>query len=234
MLQAIGLTKHYGAQTALDRLDLDIRPGDIYALLGANGAGKTTTINLFLNFISPSAGEVRINGCDVTQSPLATKQDVAYIPEQVNLYGVLSGLENLDYFSALALGKRLPRERLMALWAEVGLDAGAAGKRVSAYSKGMRQKVWIAVALAKQAKALLLDEPTSGLDPQAASEFSALLKQASEAGVAVLTTTHDLFHAKQTATRIGIMKQGRLVENLDSRQIADTDLQALYLQHMRG
>lgn len=234
MLQAIGLTKNYGAHTALDRLDLDIQPGDIYALLGANGAGKTTTINLFLNFIAPSAGEVRINGQDVTKHPLATKQDVAYIPEQVNLYGVLSGLENLDYFSALALGKRLPRERLMGLWGEVGLDTAAAHKRVSAYSKGMRQKVWIAVALAKQAKALLLDEPTSGLDPQAASEFSALLKRASQAGVAVLTTTHDLFHAKHTATRIGIMKQGRLVETLDSRQIAETDLQALYLQHMGG
>lgn len=232
MLQAIGLTKNYGAQTALDQLHLDIRPGDIYALLGANGAGKTTTINLFLNFIAPTAGEVRINGIDVTQDPLATKQFVAYIPEQVNLYGVLSGLENLDYFSALALGRHLPKARLMQLFDEVGLDAGAAGKKVSAYSKGMRQKIWIAVALAKDARALLLDEPTSGLDPQAASEFSNLLKKAAERGVAVLTTTHDLFHAKNTANRIGIMKKGVLVDSLDAGQIAGTDLQALYLQHM--
>jgi ABC-2 type transport system ATP-binding protein len=234
MLQAIGLTKQYGAHLALDRLDLHIHPGEIYALLGANGAGKTTTINLFLNFIAPTAGEVRINGIDVTREPLATKQDVAYIPEQVNLYGALSGLENLGYFAALALGKRLPHPRLMQLLEQVGLDAGAAGKRVAAYSKGMRQKIWIAVALAKQAKALLLDEPTSGLDPQAASEFSALLKSAADTGVAVLTTTHDLFHARHTATRIGIMKQGRLVDSLDSRQIASTDLQAVYLQHMRA
>ncbi|MDP2817698.1 MAG: ABC transporter ATP-binding protein [Polaromonas sp.] len=233
MLQAIGLTKNYGAQTALDRLDLDIQPGDIYALLGANGAGKTTAINLFLNFIAPSAGEVRINGQDVTENPLSTKQDVAYIPEQVNLYGVLSGLENLEYFSALALGHRLPRTRLLELMDEAGLGREAAEKRVSAYSKGMRQKIWIAVALAKDAKALLLDEPTSGLDPQAASEFSALLRKAADKGVAVLTTTHDLFHAKHTATRIGIMKKGVLVDSLDSAQIADTDLQALYLQHMR-
>ncbi len=234
MLQANGLTKRYDATTALDQLDLLIQPGDIYCLLGANGAGKTTTINLFLNFIEPSAGTVSINGVDVTRHPVATKQDVAYIPEQVALYGVLSGLENLRYFSALALGRELPRERLLALMDEVGLDRAAAGKRVAAYSKGMRQKVWIAVALAKQAKALLLDEPTSGLDPQAASEFSALLKKASDGGVAVLTTTHDLFHAKHTATRIGIMKKGRLVDSLDSRQITDTDLQSLYLQHMRA
>ncbi|AEG94125.1 ABC transporter ATP-binding protein [Ramlibacter tataouinensis] len=234
MLQALGLTKRYGAQTALDHLDLDIQPGEIYCLLGANGAGKTTTINLFLNFIAPDEGEVRINGVDVTRHPVTTKQHVAYIPEQVMLYGVLSGLENLRYFSALALGKPLPRERLLQLIKEVGLDAQAADKRVSQYSKGMRQKIWIAVALAKQARALLLDEPTSGLDPQAASEFSALLRKAADSGVAVLTTTHDLFHAKHTATRVGIMKRGRLVDSLDSARISDTDLQALYLQHMRS
>jgi ABC-2 type transport system ATP-binding protein len=234
LLEAIGLTKRYGDQIALDRLDLQIRPGEIYCLLGANGAGKTTTVNLFLNFIAPDEGEVRINGIDVTREPVASKQYVAYIPEQVNLYGTLSGLENLRYFSALALGAPLPRERLLALMRQVGLDVDAADKRVAAYSKGMRQKVWIAVALAKQAKALLLDEPTSGLDPYAAAEFTTLLKRASDSGVAVLATTHDLFHAKQTATRIGIMKRGRLVESLDSHQISDTDLQALYLAHMRA
>jgi ABC-2 type transport system ATP-binding protein len=233
MLQAIGLSKQYGAQTALHALDLDIRPGEIYALLGANGAGKTTTINLFLNFIAPSAGEAKVAGLDVTREPLASKQHLAYIPEQVMLYGVLSGLENLEYFSALALGHRLPRSRLLELMDEAGLGREAADKRVSAYSKGMRQKIWIAVALAKDAKALLLDEPTSGLDPQAASEFSALLRKAADRGVAVLTTTHDLFHAKHTATRIGIMKRGVLVDSLDGAQIASTDLQALYLQHMR-
>ncbi len=234
MLRTIGLTKRYGDHTALDRLDLDIRAGDVYCLLGANGAGKTTTINLFLNFIAPSEGTVLIDGVDVTQSPLTTKRVVAYIPEQVALYGVLTGLENLRYFSALASGREIARGRLLELLARVGLDAGAADKRVAAYSKGMRQKVWIAVALAKDAKALLLDEPTSGLDPQAASEFSDLLKRASDSGVAVLTTTHDLFHARHTATRIGIMKRGRLVDSLDGAQIAATDLQALYLQHMRA
>jgi ABC-2 type transport system ATP-binding protein len=99
----------------------------------------------------------------------------------------------------------------------------------------MRQQVWIAVAIAKEAKALLLDEPTSGLDPHAAAEFSDLLRRAADNGVAVLTTTHDLFHAQQTATRVGIMKRGRLVESLDGEvQIVHTDLQSLYLQHMRA
>lgn len=233
MLEAIGLTKRYGSQLALHPLDLRIEPGEIYCLLGANGAGKTTTINLFLNFIAPNGGQALINGLDVTRQPLATKQHLAYIPEQVNLYGTLSGLENLRYFAGLALNETLSRKHLLALMADVGLDTAAADKRVSAYSKGMRQKVWIAVALAKKASVLLLDEPTSGLDPSAAAEFTRLLHRASQRGVAILNTTHDLFHARQTASRIGIMKRGRLVESLDCPRIDDIDLQALYLAHMR-
>ncbi|MBB5607799.1 MULTISPECIES: ABC transporter ATP-binding protein [unclassified Janthinobacterium] len=232
MLEAIGLRKCYGQHTALDRLDLRVAPGEIFCLLGANGAGKTTTINLFLNFIAPSAGSALINGLDVSRNPLRTKQDVAYIPEQVNLYPTLSGLENLRYFSALALGHELTRARLLGLMEEVGLDPAVADRRVAGYSKGMRQKVWIAVALAKEAKALLLDEPTSGLDPHAANEFSNLLIRASANGVAVLTTTHDLFHARHTGTRIGIMKQGKLVENFASAEISDRELQTVYLRHM--
>lgn len=232
MLEAIGLGKCYGKHTALSNLDLCVAPGEIFCLLGANGAGKTTTINLFLNFIAPSTGSALINGRDVTREPLRTKQDLAYIPEQVNLYPTLSGLENLRYFSALALGHALGRERLLGLMQEVGLDPAVADRRVAGYSKGMRQKVWIAVALAKQAKALLLDEPTSGLDPHAANEFSNLLLRASANGVAILTTTHDLFHARHTGTRIGIMKQGKLVENFASAEISDLELQTVYLHHM--
>ena len=218
----------------LKGVSLQVPEGRIVALLGANGAGKTTTINLFLNFIDADGGQALIHGLDVAREPLASKRHVAYIPEQVNLYGTLSGLENLRYFAALALGEAPPRARLLALLAEVGLDPAAADKRVAAYSKGMRQKVWIAVALAKNARALLLDEPTSGLDPSAAAEFTRLLQRAAERGVAILATTHDLFHARQTATRVGIMKRGRLVESLDAAQIGEVDLQALYLAHMRS
>ena len=234
MLQATALSKHFGDTQALDSVTLHVAPGDIYCLLGANGAGKTTLINVFLNFLSPTTGTAQVNGRDVTAEPLETKRDLAYIPEQVMLYGVLSGLENLDYFAALATGQKQAKGTLLRLLADVGLDETAAMRRVATYSKGMRQKVGIAIAMAKDAKALLLDEPTSGLDPSAANEFSQLLKKASEKGVAVLTTTHDLFHAKQTATRIGIMKRGQLVAELSSADITHSDLEALYLQHMRA
>jgi ABC-2 type transport system ATP-binding protein len=234
MLNAIALSKRFNDKVALDAVDLTVVPGEIYCLLGANGAGKTTLISLFLNFLTPSGGEARINGLDVVRHPDETKKYVAYIPEQVMLYGALSGIENLEYFSSLATGQRLPFSRLMELLERAGLSADAAKRRVATYSKGMRQKVGIAIAFAKEAKALLLDEPTSGLDPQAASEFSQLLRGARDAGVAVLMATHDLFHAKQTGTRIGIMKGGRLVAELTSEDITHADLEQLYLAHMRS
>jgi ABC-2 type transport system ATP-binding protein len=112
------------------------------------------------------------------------------------------------------------------------LQPEAADKRVSTYSKGMRQKVGIAIALAKNAKALLLDEPTSGLDPKAANEFSALLTTLSDDGVAVLMATHDLFRAKESGTRVGIMRQGRLVRTLDTIEVGHADLERIYLEHM--
>jgi len=232
MLQAVELTKRYNGAVALDHLNLDVRPGEVFCLLGANGAGKTTTINLFLNFVSPSEGTARVNGLDVTERPLETKKHLAYIPETVMLYRNLTGLENLEYFSALAGRPDCAREELLAFFSRVGLQADAADRRVGTYSKGMRQKVGIAIALAKNARALLLDEPTSGLDPKAANEFSVLLQQMSADGVAILMATHDLFRAKESGTRVGIMKHGRLVAMLNTVDIGHADLERLYLDHM--
>jgi ABC-2 type transport system ATP-binding protein len=231
-LEALGVSKVFGGVRALDDVSLHVQPGEIYCLLGANGAGKTTLINLFLGFLEPSSGDVRVNGCSVRQDPMRSKRFVAYIPEQVMLYGVLSGLENLRFFAELATGERHEREPLIALMRRAGLDPDVADRRVSTYSKGMRQKVGIAIALAKRARALLLDEPTSGLDPSAASEFSGLLEQVQADGVAVLTTTHDLFHAQRSGTRIGIMQRGRLVADLRTADLGKRDLESLYLQHM--
>ncbi len=233
MLQTLALSKQFGVTRALDAVSLNVEPGEIYCLLGANGAGKTTLVNVFLNFVDPSEGQALVDGIDVVRDPLATKQRLAYIPEQVMLYGALSGLENLRYFAALATGRQAARPELLALLAQAGLDAAAADRRVATYSKGMRQKVGIAIALAKNAKALLLDEPTSGLDPKAAAEFAQLLRDARDRGVAVLTTTHDLFHAKQNGTRIGIMRAGRLVAELRGDELTHADLEALYLEHMK-
>lgn len=232
MLEAIQLSRHYNGAVALQSLDLCISPGEVFCLLGANGAGKTTTINLFLNFIQPTSGTARINGLDVVQHPLETKKYVAYIPEQVMLYRNLSGLENLEYFSSLAGVERYSRSQLEGFLRESGLPADAIGKRVSTYSKGMRQKVGLAIALAKKARALLLDEPTSGLDPKASNELSLLLQKLSASGAAILMATHDLFRARQSGTRVGIMRQGILRTTLSTRELGHADLERIYLEHM--
>lgn len=232
MLEAINLSKSYGKHKALINLNLKVTKGEVFCLLGANGAGKTTTINLFLNFISPTAGEVRINAISVLENPVETKKYVAYIPENLILYPNLSGLENLSYFSSLS-GKRLTKNQMEHLLTQAGLQTDAISKRVSGYSKGMRQKVGIAIALAKDAKALLLDEPTSGLDPKASNEFSDLLKKLSGEGVAIMMATHDLFRAQDTGSHIGIMKKGKLVEKFSTKEMSLSALEKTYLHHMK-
>lgn len=170
MLEAKDLTKKYGDFTALDTLNLNIRAGDIFCLLGANGAGKSTTINLFLNFIEPTSGKAFVNGLDVEKNPQKTKQWLSYIPENLQLYQNMTGLENLRFFCGLQGGNQ-DKEELESLLIQSGLQKDFVLKRVSSYSKGMRQKVGIALARAKGgAKILLLDEPTSGLDPKASNE----------------------------------------------------------------
>ncbi|MSO98701.1 MAG: ABC transporter ATP-binding protein [Rhodospirillaceae bacterium] len=232
MLEATGLCKKYGEHEALKSLNLSVKPGDIYCLLGANGAGKSTTINLFLNFIDPSAGTATVNGMDVTQHPLETKKFLAYIPETVMLYGNLTGLENLAYFAKLGGHSEYTEADLKGFLKQVGLQDEAVHKRVGAYSKGMRQKVGVSIALAKRAKALLLDEPTSGLDPKASNEFSELLKQLQAGGAAILMATHDLFRAKETGTRIGIMREGKLMRELSTDEVSHADVERIYLEHM--
>lgn len=225
------LTKKYGAHTALDKLNLTVNERDIYCLLGANGAGKTTTINLLLGFTEASSGMAMIDRKSVEESAKETKRVLAYIPENLMLYPNLTAVENLDYFSGIA-GKNLSSDQLRSFLGESGLQEEAFDKRIAAFSKGMRQKVGIAIALAKDAKVLLLDEPTSGLDPKASNEFGQLLKKLSSKGVATLMATHDLFRAKEVATHIGIMKDGQLKHEFVAADISLAKLEEEYLKTM--
>jgi ABC-2 type transport system ATP-binding protein len=230
MLEARNLTKVYdgAAMPSLDGLDLTVPPGEAFCLLGPNGAGKTTTVNLFLGFIQPTAGEALVCGIDAATDPLGARAKLAYIPETVMLYGALTGLENLAYFVEVS-GVPATREELLARLVEAGLPREAATRPVRSYSKGMRQKVGVAIALARRARALVLDEPTSGLDPLAANEFAALIGRLRGEGLAVLMVTHDLFLAKQCATRIGIMASGRLARVFGAEDVDHLGLERAYL-----
>lgn len=231
MITTKNLTKIYGEKKALDKLNLNVSQGEIYCLLGANGAGKTTTINLLLGFIQPTTGICLIDNTNVHQKSQETKQKLAYIPENLMLYSSLTAIENLDYFSGISQ-KEFSISDLKTFLLDAGLQEEVFNKRISTFSKGMRQKVGIAIALAKDAKVLLLDEPTSGLDPKASNEFGLLLQKLSKKGVATLMATHDLFRAKEVGTNIGIMKDGKLKEQFRSDKISLSKLEKVYLMTM--
>ncbi|MBK7876280.1 MAG: ABC transporter ATP-binding protein [Planctomycetes bacterium] len=233
MLEAKQLTKRFQDRVAVNGLDLRVAPGEIYGLLGPNGAGKTTTINLFLGFLSPDGGCAVIDGVDVAADPVGARRKLAYIPEQVALYPRFTGVENLEYFSALGGRSHTPNE-LYELLERAGLPRAAADRRVGTYSKGMRQKVGVALALATGAKVLLLDEPTSGLDPAASHDFSQLLRRLAKEQVAILMATHDLFRAREDATRVGILIGGKLAAEYSRRELEKADLEKLYLERLRA
>ncbi len=233
MLTVTNLVVSFDGKRCVDGLNLSVPQGSVYALLGGNGAGKTTTLNALLGFVQPTSGQVRVGGFSPVEQSVQARALMAYLPENVALYPYLSGLENLRYFCALS-GKDPGPAAAASLLQAAGLDGGAHSQRVSAYSKGMRQKVGLAIAQAKGARAMLLDEPTSGLDPAAANDFAQRLKLASQTGMAVLMATHDLFNAKQVANRIGILRQGRMVDEFDADSVSHTELQAKYLTHARG
>ncbi len=235
MIQAIDLSKRYeDGVLALDALNLHVKPGEIYCLLGANGAGKTTTINLLLDFIAPTSGKALINGIDASARPLEAKRHVAYVPENVMLYGSFTARQNLDFFARLGGRNDLGRDGLHAVMREVGLPEKAFEQRVKELSKGMRQKLGIAIAMVKEAPALLLDEPTSGLDPKAGAEFLETLTELRGKGKAILMSTHDIFRAKQIADRVGIMKEGRKVMERTREELEYENLERIYLDYMRG
>jgi ABC-2 type transport system ATP-binding protein len=235
MLKAEDLSKRYeDGVLALDHLNLEVRPGETYCLLGANGAGKTTAINLFLNFIPPTTGTCTINGIDVNRDPLEAKKHVAFVSENVMLYGNFTARQNLDFFAKLGGKPDLTKEDYYRVMRRVSLQEKAFEQRLKTFSKGMRQKLGISIAIIKDAPAILLDEPTSGLDPKAAEEFLEILAELKNEGKAILMSTHDIFRAKEIGDRVGIMKEGRLVMERTRKDLQYEDLVKVYIDYMRS
>lgn len=230
MIKLKNVTKSFKDKKALDNLSLNVNSGEIYGLLGANGAGKSTALNLLLGFLDSDSGSIEISSSN--DKKLVSRDMIGYIPENVNLYPYLSGIENLDYFCKIS-GLSLNSIKLSELLNECGLENDAHNKKTSEYSKGMRQKVGIAIALAKNAKIYLLDEPASGLDPMASNELSVILKKLSTNGATILMASHDLFRVRETCDKIGILKQGSLIKEMLSKDVTSNELEEIYLNFMQ-
>ena len=232
MLEIIDLSKHYGDVKAVQNLDLTIQPGEIFTMLGANGAGKTTTLMVSLGFTEPTTGTVKICGIDVTKEPLEAKKHVAYVSENVMLYGNFTARQNLDFFTKLGGRKDATDADYEQVMERVGLQTDAFNRRVKGFSKGMRQKLGIAIAIMKDAEVILLDEPTSGLDPKSGAEFLKLLAELREENKAIWMTTHDIFRAMEIADRLGIMVEGRMVKEMTQEELGQEDLEKLYVEYV--
>ncbi|MSO64583.1 MAG: ABC transporter ATP-binding protein [Alphaproteobacteria bacterium] len=210
VIEAVGLTKRYGRFVAVDHLTLTVNRGEVFGLLGPNGAGKTTTILMLIGLTDVSGGTVRVVGMDPTHDPLEVKRRVAYMPDTVGFYDTLSGRENLRYTARL--GGIPPSEidkRIDEALDRLGLgDVG--GKKVGAYSRGMRQRLGLAEVLMKKPEVAILDEPTAGLDPHATHSLLDIILGLKSDGITVLLSSHLLHQVQRICDRVGLFNKGRL------------------------
>jgi ABC-2 type transport system ATP-binding protein len=214
-IRARALTKRYGEQAAVDRLDLEVEEGALYGFLGPNGAGKTTLIRMALGLVHPTEGEVDVLGERVTDPAARGRalRSVGALVEEPGFWKHLSGGRNLECF-ARAAGPRDDRNRRLGRIDEVLrlVDlSDAAGKRVKAYSQGMRQRLGIAAAMLGAPRLLMLDEPTNGLDPQGMREIRLLLRRLSDEGTTVFVSSHLLWEVEAMCDTVGVLVRGRLV-----------------------
>lgn len=208
-------------------VSLSVARGEAYALLGSNGAGKTTLLNLLLGHLRPDAGSVRVAGLDVQEDPVGVKRKVAYVPEVAALYGRLTALENLRFFDAL-LGHRRSDDDYLATLSRLGFSGLQTSDAVGSYSKGMRQKVALAIGLLKGAEVFLLDEPFSGLDPESRDELAATIVSLRDEGKCIVVTSHDPDGISATASRVGVLADGRLTIDEPVAQFRKRDAKTIY------
>ena len=244
MIAAQALTKKYGKLTAVNGLDLDVRPGELFGFLGPNGAGKTTTIKMLVGILRPTSGLARIAGVDIGAEPVRAKAQLGYVPDQPNLHEKLTALEYLRFVADLRrLDRRAADRRLLNLLELFDLR-DRAGELLGGYSHGMKQQVSLAAALLAEPKVVFLDEPTVGLDPRSARLIKDVLRGLCARGATVFLSTHILEIAERMCDRVGIIQSGRLLQVgtlAELRQAAvggageaDISLEDLFLQLTGG
>ena len=231
MLRIEHLTKTYGDKRAVDDLSLHIAPGEICGFIGHNGAGKTTTIKSVCGILQFDSGEIHVNGHSIKTEPLKCKQDIAYIPDNPDLYAFLSGIKYLNFIADVFGVPADIRQERIRRYADLFELTDDLAQPVSAYSHGMKQKLAIISALIHEPKLMILDEPFVGLDPIASHELKKLMRQLCLSGGAIFFSTHVLEVAEKLCDKVAIVRRGKLVVSGTMEKVrGDASLESVFLE----
>lgn len=231
MLNIQHLTKTYGEKVAASDINLHIRPGEIYAFIGHNGAGKTTVIKSCCGLLGFDSGEVYILGKSIKTDPIGCKREIAYLPDNPDLYEFLTGVKYLNFVADVyGVPKELRKARMEKYAQLLGL-ANDLGQPISSYSHGMKQKLAVISALIHEPKLIIMDEPFVGLDPVAAHQLKGVMREICDGGGAIFFSTHVLEVAEKLCDKVAIIKQGRIIANGSMDEVkGDSSLEDVFLE----
>ena len=231
MLKIEHLTKQYGEKKAVDDLSLHIEAGEIYGFIGHNGAGKTTTLKACTGIMDFDQGDILINGHSIKNDPIACKRDIAYIPDNPDLYEFMTGIQFLNFIADIFEISEKDRDERIEKYADAFELTDSLGQSVSEYSHGMKQKLAIISALIHQPKLVLMDEPFVGLDPKASHLLKGMMRELCDSGSAIFFSTHVLEVAEKLCDKVAIIKQGRLIKSGTMEDVkGDTSLEDVFLE----
>ena len=231
MLEIKNLSKTYGDKKAVDDLSLTIKDGELYAFIGHNGAGKTTTLKAIAGILPFESGEIIINGHSIKDDPLAAKKEMAYIPDNPDLYGFLKGIEYINFISDVYKVEADVRKERIEKYAKLLEIYDDLADPINSYSHGMKQKIALISALVHDPKVILMDEPFVGLDPKASHILKELMRKMCEKGATIFYSTHVLEVAEKLCDRVAIIKEGKLLkEGKMEEVVGDDSLEEVFLE----
>ena len=231
MLRIEHLTKTFGEKTAVDDLTLHSQPGEIYGFIGHNGAGKTTTLKSVVGILPFDAGTITINGKSIQDDPVACKKELAYIPDNPDLYDFMSGIKYLNFIADIFGIPAAERQEKIRRYADLFELTNDLGQPISAYSHGMKQKLAVISGLLHSPKLIIMDEPFVGLDPKAAHLLKGMMREHCDNGGAIFFSTHVLEVAEKLCDKVAIIKQGKLIKAGTMEEVkGDDSLEEVFLE----
>ena len=231
MLRINHLTKTYGEKKAVDDLNIHINPGEIYGFIGHNGAGKTTTLKSVVGILQFDQGEILIDGKSIQRDPLACKREIAYIPDNPDLYDYMTGIKYLNFIADVFGVSAQDRQTRIRKYADLFELTEDLAQPIAAYSHGMKQKLAIIAAWLHQPKLIIMDEPFVGLDPKASHLLKEMMRDICDAGGAIFFSTHVLEVAEKLCDKVAIIKGGKLIRSGTMEEVkGDDSLETVFLE----